>query len=98
MDQVEEKRTAAVKETVAEKFERLDAGGRAHVMGYLMGKEDERKAAEEQHKNAPAPLAVWKAKAAQGVRGRGRFTGNIIPKYPAKVNENKGDSAPMAAL
>ena len=91
MDQVEEKRTAAVKETVAEKFERLDAGGRAHVMGYLMGKEDERK-------NAPAPLAVWKAKAAQGVRGRGRFTGNIIPKYPAKVNENKGDSAPMAAL
>jgi len=50
MDQVEEKRTAAVKETVAEKFERLDAGGRAHVMGYLMGKEDERKAAEERRK------------------------------------------------
>ena len=50
MDRVEEKKTTAAVETVVEKFEQLDDSGRAHVMGYLMGKEDERKAAESRKK------------------------------------------------
>lgn len=50
MNQVEERKSATIEETVAEKFRRLDEGGRAHVMGYLMGKEDERRAAEDKQK------------------------------------------------
>lgn len=55
MDQEQKKKNTTVAETVAEKFGKLDGGGRAFVLGYLMGKEDERsKAAEvkEQPKRA----------------------------------------------
>ena len=40
-DQQEQKNTT-VAETVAEKFKKLDNGGKAFVVGYLLGKEEER--------------------------------------------------------
>ena len=61
MDQEQKRKNAPVVETVAKKFSRLDACGRAYVLGYLMGKEDERaarlNAEEAEEKEAPAPLA-----------------------------------------
>lgn len=42
MDQEQKKKSATVAETVAEKFGKLDAGGRAYVLGYLMGRQDEK--------------------------------------------------------
>ena len=47
MDQEQKKKNATVAETVAEKFGKLDAGGRAYVLGYLMGRQDERKQSAE---------------------------------------------------
>ena len=52
MDQEREKATVA--ETVAEKFEKLDGSGRAYVLGYLIGKEDERAAAAKKEKTRAA--------------------------------------------
>ncbi len=62
MDQEQIRKNAPVVETVAKKFSRLDASGRAYVLGYLMGKEDERaarlNAEEAKGKEEPAPLAM----------------------------------------
>ena len=42
------KENATVAQTVAEKFTKLPDRDKAYVMGYLMGKEDERNNAEKQ--------------------------------------------------
>lgn len=40
------KENATVAQTVAEKFTQLSSSGKAYVLGYLLGKEAERKSAE----------------------------------------------------
>lgn len=53
MNQEREKKNTTVAETVAEKFGKLDGGGRAYVMGYLMGKEGERSQTADTQERKP---------------------------------------------
>lgn len=53
MNQEHEKKNTTVAETVAEKFGKLDGGGRAYVLGYLMGKEDERSQTADTQEQEP---------------------------------------------
>ncbi len=46
MNQEQGKEKTTVVETVAEKFKKLDGGGKAFLLGYLLGKEAERQTAD----------------------------------------------------
>lgn len=48
MENIQKKEKTTVAQTVAAKFTQLPERDKAYVMGYLMGKEDERNNAEKQ--------------------------------------------------
>lgn len=48
MENTQKKENAPVAQTAAEKFTQLPERDKAYVMGYLMGKEDERNNAKKQ--------------------------------------------------